>query len=180
MYEYIDSNSDRIGSFKRALYNLDCLQIAEVAYKYIPECGFVISPTEDILDYGRLGFVQCWELRPVKPILYNLVKSSSRFGFSQRKRRTKLIDLYTLDYNEAKHKILKRTPGYEFLWSWNVIVSEYLLARQSYRNSLSGVVVGLPSAYYPEDIDAINILLSVSNYSPDWHRLVLNKRRKIV
>jgi hypothetical protein len=179
MYEYIDSNSDRIGSFKRALYNLDCLQIAGVAYNYIPDCGFVISPTVDISDYGRLGYVQCWELRPVKPILYNLVKSNSRFGFPQ-KRGTKLADLYTLDYNEDKHKISTRETLYGFRWSWNVIVSDYLLARQSYRNSLSGVVVGLPSAYYPEDIDAINILLSVSNYSPDWHRLVLNKRRKIV
>ena len=179
MYEYIDSNSDRIGSFKRALYNLDCLQIAGVAYSYIPDCGFVISPTEDILGYGRLGYIQCWELRPVKPFLYNLVNTNSRFGFSQ-KRRTKLTELYTLDYNEIKHKILTRNRLYEFQWSWNVIVSNYLLARQSYRNSLSGVVVGLPSAYYPEDIDVINILLSVSIYSPDWHRLVLNKRRKIV
>ena len=113
MYEYIDSNSDRIGSFKRALYNLDCLQIAGVAYSYIPDCGFVISPTEDILGYGRLGYIQCWELRPVKPFLYNLVNSNSRFGFSQ-KRRTKLTELYTLDYNETKHKILTRTRLYEF------------------------------------------------------------------
>ena len=57
MYEYIDSNSDRIGLFKKALYNLDCLQIARVDYNYIPDCGFVKSPTEDILDYGRLGFI---------------------------------------------------------------------------------------------------------------------------
>jgi len=31
MQEYIDSNTERIGSFKRALYNLDCHQIAGVA-----------------------------------------------------------------------------------------------------------------------------------------------------
>ncbi len=91
-----------------------------------------------------------------------------------------MAELYTLDYNEVKHKILTRDLLYEFQWSWNVIVSDYLLARQSYRNSLSGIVIGLPSVYYPEDIDIINILLSVSIYSPDWHRLVLNKRRKIV
>ncbi len=89
-------------------------------------------------------------------------------------------DLYTLNYNEDKHKILEGGPEYGFPWSWNAIVSDYLLARQSNRNSLSGIVVGLPSAYYPEDIDVINILLSVSNYSPDWSRLVLDKRRKIV
>ena len=179
MQEYIDSNTERIGSFKRALYNLDCHQIAGVANKYIPECGFVKSPTGYILDYGRLGFIQCWELRPVKPTLYNLVKSSSQFGFPQ-KRKTKLVDLYTLDYNEEKHKILYKDRRYEFLPSWRVIVSDYLLARQTYRDSLSGVVVGLPVAYYPENIDVINILLSVSVYYPDWHRLVLNKRRKIV
>ena len=79
-----------------------------------------------------------------------------------------------------KHKILYKDRRYEFLPSWIVIVSEYLLARQTYRNSRSGVVVGQPSAYYPENIDVINILLSVSIYYPDWHRLVLNKRRKIV
>ena len=179
MYEYIDSNTGRIGSFKLALYNLDCHQIAGVDHNYIPECGFVRSPTQDILDYGRLGFVQCWELRPVKPTLYNLVRSSSQLGFPQ-KRKTKLIDLYTLDYNEERHKILYKDRRYEFLPSWRVIVSEYLLARQTYRNSLSRVVVGQPSAYYPENIDVINILLSVSVYCPDWHRLVLNKRRKIV
>ena len=179
MFKYIDSNTGRIGSFKKALYNLDCLQIAGVDYNYIPECGFVKSPTQDILDYGRLGFIQCWELRPIKPTLYNLVKSSSQFGFPQ-KRKTKLVDLYTLDYNEEKHKILYKDRKYEFLPSWRVIVSDYLLARQAYRDSLSGVVVGQPSAYYPENTDVINILLSVSIYYPDWHRLVLNKRRKIV
>ena len=102
MYEYIDSNSDRMSSFKKALYNLDCLQIAGVAYNFILDCGFVQSPTEDILDYGSLGYIQCWELRPIKPTLYNLVNLSTRLGFPQ-KRRTKLIDLYTLSYNENKH-----------------------------------------------------------------------------
>ena len=53
MFKYIDSNTGRIGSFKKALYNLDCLQIAGVDYNYIPECGFVKSPTQDILDYVR-------------------------------------------------------------------------------------------------------------------------------
>jgi hypothetical protein len=178
MYEYINSNTGRIGSYKLALYNLDCLQIAGEVNKYIPECGFVKSPTQNILDYGRLGFVQCWELRPVKPTLYNLVRSSSQFGFPQ-KRKTKLTDLYTLDYNEEKHNILYKDRRYEYLPSWKVTVSEYLLARQTYRDSLPRVVIGQPSAYYPENIDIINILLSVSVYCPDWHRLVLNKRRKI-
>jgi hypothetical protein len=124
MYEYIlDSNSDRIGSFKRALYNLDCYHISGVAYNYILDCGFVKSPTEDWLENGRLGFIQCWELRPVKPILYNLVKSSSQFGFPQ-KRKTKLRDLYTLNYNEDKHKTLQGVSEYEYPWSWNVIVSD--------------------------------------------------------
>ncbi len=88
MYGYIDSgsNSKRVDSFKKALYNLDCLQIAGVDYNYILDCGFVKSPTEDILDYGSLGYIQCWELRPIKPTLYNLVNLSTRLGFPQKQR----------------------------------------------------------------------------------------------
>ena len=146
MYGYIDSgsNSERVSKFKKALYNLDCLQIAGVDYKYITDCGFVKSPTVDILDYGSLGYIQCWELRPIKPTLYNLVNLSTRLGFPQ-KRRTKLIDLYTLDYNEDKHTILKnRRPrnSYEYRWNWSQILSEYLQARQFHRDSLSGAVIG--------------------------------------
>ena len=179
MYEYIDSNSDRVGSFKKALYNLDCLQIAGVAYNFILDCGFVASPTADILDYGSLGYIQCWEIRPVKPTLYNLVNLSTRLGFPQ-KRRTKLIDLYTLSYNEDKHKILKKARNsYEYRWSWNEILGDYLIARQTHRDSLSGAVIGPPSAYYPEDLDVINIVLVASTYCPEWARLSLRKRRRI-
>ena len=183
MYEYIDSGgaNDRVSKFKKALYNLDCLQIAGVDYKYITDCGFVKSPTLDILDYGNLGYIQCWEIKPVKPTLYNLVNLSTRLGFPQ-KRRTKLIDLYTLDYNEEKHTILqKKRPrnSYEYRWSWNQILDQYLLARQLHRDSLSGVVIGRPSPYYPEDIDLINIVLVASTYNPDWTRLVARKRRRL-
>ena len=118
MYGYIDSgsNSDRVNKFKIALYNLDCHQIAGDPFKNITDCGFVKSPTLNILDYGSLGYIQCWELRPVKPTLYNLVNLSTRLGFPQ-KRRTKLIDLYTIEYNEDKDTILKnRRPrnSYEY------------------------------------------------------------------
>ena len=78
MYEYVDSgsNSERVNKFKIALYNLDCLQIAGTPFKNITDCGFVKSPTLNILDYGSLGYVQCWELRPVKPTLHNIVNLS--------------------------------------------------------------------------------------------------------
>ena len=178
MYEYVDSNSDRVGSFKRALYNLDCFQISGVAYNYILDCGFVESPTGNLLENGRLGFIQCWEIRPIKPALFALVNTSSKLGFPQ-KRKTKLRNLYTLSYNEDKDKTLQGVSEYEHPWSWNVIVSEYLLARQSHRDSLSGTIIAPPSPYYPEDIDVINILLSVSNCSLDSYRQVQNKRRKL-
>jgi hypothetical protein len=124
-----------------------------------------------------LGFVQAWEIRPIKPTFHNLVNTNSKLGFTQ-KRRTKLKDLFTLHYNEEKHKILKRGPSYGYLWSWDVLVKEYLLSRQSYRDSIKGSVIGPLSAYYPEDLDVINILLSVSRYSPDCHRRVRNKRQR--
>ena len=183
MYEYVDSgsNSERVNKFKIALYNLDCLQIAGVNYRYITDCGFVKSPTLNILDYGSLGYVQCWELRPVKPTLHRIVNLSSRLGYPQ-KRRTKLKDLYTLNYNEEKHIILKKkrpTTSYEYLPSWSDIVEPYTLSRQLHRNSLSGAVIGDPSPYYPEDLDLINIVLVAATYSPDWGRLILNKRRRL-
>ena len=179
MYEYVDSgsNSDRVNKSKIALYNLDCLQIAGTPFKNITDCGFVKSPTLNILDYGSLGYVQCWELRPVRPTLHNIVNLSSRLGYPQ-KRRTKLKDLYTLNYNEEKHIILKKkrpTTSYEYLPSWSDIVEPYTLSRQLHRNSLTGN----PSPYYPEDLDLINIVLVAATYSPDWGRLVLNKRRRL-
>ena len=176
MNHYTDSNRDRIGLFKQGLYNLDCYQIANRDY-YITDCGFCKSLTSDLVGYGRLGFVQAWEIRPVKPTFYNLVNSNSKLGFTQ-KRRTKLKDLFTLHYNEEKHKILKRGPSYGYLWSWDVLVKEYLLSRQSYRDSIKGSVIGPLSAHCPEDLDVINILLSVSRYSSDWHMTVRNKRQR--
>lgn len=183
MYESVEQNinSDRINKFKLALYNLDCLQIAGVDYKYITDCGFVKSPSLNILDYGSFGYIQCWELRPVKPTLYNLVNLSTRIGIP-RKRRTKLIDLYTIDYNENKHIILKsKRPrdDWEYRLNWSEILKGYLEARQSHRDSLSRAVIRPPSAYYPETIDVINILLVASIYSPNYTRLVLRKRRRL-
>ena len=124
-----------------------------------------------------MGFVQAWEIRPIKPTFHNLVNTNSKLGFTQ-KRRTKLKDSFTLHYNEEKHKILKRGPSYGYLWSWDVLVKEYLLSRQSYRDSIKGSVIGPLSAYYPEDLDVINILLCVSKYSSDWHRAERNKRQR--
>ena len=177
MYRYIDSNSERIDLFKLGLYNLDCYQIANRDY-YIPDCGFCKSPTEDLVGHGRLGFAEAWELRPIKPTLYNLVASSSQIGYTQ-KRRTKLRDLYTLHYNEEKHKVLRKGHSYVIeLFNWDVLVKDYLLARQFYRDSLDASVIRPPSAYYLEDLDVINILLCVSKYYPDWSRAVLNKRQR--
>ena len=169
MYGYIDSdnNSERVNKFKIALHNLDCHQIAGAPIKYITDCGFVKSPTVNILDYGSLGYVQCWEIRPVKPTLHNLVNLSTRLGYPQ-KRRTKLIDLYTLNYNEDKHIILKNkrpTTSYEYLPRWSDIVEPYLLSRQLRRNSLSRAVIGSPSPYYSEDLDLINLVLAAATYS---------------
>ena len=81
MNHYTDSNRDRIGLFKQGLYNLDCYQIANQDY-YITDCGFCKSLTSDLVGYGRFGFVQAWEIRPVKPTFYNLVNSNSKLVYS--------------------------------------------------------------------------------------------------
>ncbi len=179
MYEYVDSNSDRIDLFKKGLYNLDCFQIANRHYD-IPICGFVKSPIGELTEYGRLGYVQAWELRPVKTALYSLVQSSAQSGFTQ-KRRTTLVDLYTLNYNEVTHKSLRREFPFDPLRGWNVIVKDYLLARQSYRESIEVSVFNHlgPRPYYPEDLDVINILLSVGKFSSDCKKANLNKRLKV-
>ncbi len=113
-----------------------------------------------------MGFAQAWEIRPVKSNLYNLVRSSAQSGFTQR-RKTRLTDLYmyTLDYNEETHKSLRRAFPFGSLWSWNVLVKDYLRTRQSYRDSIGEGVFGhlTPCTYYLEDLDVINILLTVAN-----------------
>ncbi len=69
MYEYVDSNSDRIGLFKQGLYNLDCYQIANRNY-YITDCGFLKSPTADLaalLTSNRLSTKEQRAKKATKP-----------------------------------------------------------------------------------------------------------------
>jgi hypothetical protein len=80
----------------------------------IPDCGFVKSTIGEHGAYGRLGFAQAWGLRPVKSNLYSLVRSSAQFGFTQR-RKTRLVDLYTLDYNDETHTSLKKVYPFDSL-----------------------------------------------------------------
>ena len=58
-------------------------------------------------------------------------------------------------------------------------MSEYLLARQFHRDSLSGAAIGPQSAYYPENKDLINIVLVASTYSSNYTRPVESKRRRL-
>jgi hypothetical protein len=127
-----------------------------------------------------LGVAQAWELRPVKSALHSLVKSKFQSG-NMHRRKTRLEDLYTLDYNTELHANLRGVAHNESLWSWNVLVKDYLLARQSYRDSIGEGAFGhlVPCAYFPEDKDVINILLCVATYSSDSIQTNPNKRLKV-
>ena len=74
MYGYIDSgsNSERVNKFKIALYNLDLWQIANRPI-VIPDSGFVKAEDENPTSWGSLGFVQAWEIRPVKSEVFKKV-----------------------------------------------------------------------------------------------------------
>ncbi len=67
MQEFVLSNTDRITRVKIALYNLDLWQIANRPF-VIPGSGFVKAEDGNPTSWGSLGFVQAWELRPVKSV----------------------------------------------------------------------------------------------------------------
>jgi hypothetical protein len=106
MQEFEYANTDRITRFKIALYNLDCWQISNCPFA-IPNKGFVKSIAGNLTEWGSLGFVQAWELKPVKPALYNLVRSKTH-SVQTRKRKARFEDLFELDYNTEIASSLKK------------------------------------------------------------------------
>ena len=97
MLEYILSETDRITRFKIALYNLDLWQIANRSF-VIPESGFVKAEDGNPTSWGSLGIVQAWEIKPIKSVLFKKVSLRLK-SQDTRKRKGRLEDLYTLDYN---------------------------------------------------------------------------------
>jgi hypothetical protein len=160
MYEFVYSETDRISKFKLALFNLDCIQIANRTCD-IPASGFVKSSTGDIPAWGSLGYLQAWELRRVNPALSNLVKSRAKSEEDTLRRRVRLENLYTLHYNTELASCLKEVAYTESKWNWNFVVKDYLQAKQLYRDSVGQGAFGYlkPCACYPENQDVIEILL---------------------
>ena len=179
MQEFVYASTDRIFRFKIALYNLDCWQISNRPFA-IPNKGFVKSITGNLADWGSLGFVQAWELRPVKPALYNLVKSKNQ-SVHTRKRKARLEDLFELDYNTEIASSLKEQEEEKCKWDWNFIVRDYLQARQSYRDSIGEGSLGYlePCPYFPEDKDVRDLLILVAKYSPDSIKASSSKRLRV-
>jgi hypothetical protein len=118
MQEFVYANTDRIIRFKIALYNLDCWQIANCPFA-IPNKGFVKSTTGNLAEWGSLGFVQAWELKPVRPALYKLVKSRNQ-SVHARKRKARFEDLFELDYNTETAYSLKEQVEEESRWDWSL------------------------------------------------------------
>ena len=178
MYSFAYSETGRIDRFKLALYNLDCYQIANHDC-VIPDSGFVRSPTGSSTEWGSLGFVQAWELRPANPILFSIVKSRTQSSGTFR-RKARFEDLYSLDYNTELHSNLKELEHSESRLNWNLFVKSYLQVRQLYRDSITRGVGDLkPCAYYPGDKDIIDLLLDVAKFSSGSVKTNLNKRLRV-
>ena len=179
MHEYMLSETDRIIRVKIALYNLDLWQIANRPF-VIPESGFVKAEDGNPTSWGSLGFVQAWEIRPIKSELFKRVflrlKSQDTL-----KRKGRLEDLYTLDYNTELDSKLKELEECESKWDWNLLVRDYLQARQAHRDSIGEGKLGdlNPCPYFPEDKDIIDLLLRVATVSCDSVKASQQKRRRV-
>lgn len=178
MYTFAYSETGRVDRCKLALYNLDCFQIADHNC-VIPDSGFVKSPTGNSTEWGSLGFVQAWELKPANPTLFNIVKSRGQ-SIGAFRRKARFEDLFSLDYNTEIHSKLKELGHRESKWGWNLFVKDYLQVRQSYRDSITRGVGDLkPCAYYPGDKDIIDLLLVVAKFSSGSAKTKLNKRLRV-
>ena len=179
MLEYILSETDRITRVKIALYNLDLWQIANRSF-VIPETGFVKAEDGNPTSWGSLGFVQAWEIKPIKSVLFKKVSLRLK-SQDTRKRKGGLEDLYTLDYNTELDSELKELGKCDSKLNWNLLVRDYLQARQAYRESIGEGKLGYlkPCAYFPEDKDIIDLLLRVATVSSDSVKANQQKRRRV-
>ena len=179
MQEFVLTNLDRITRVKFALYNLDEWQITRGPLD-IPFSGFVKAEDGNPTSWGSLGFVQAWELRPVKSALFKRVKLRLRSQDTLR-RKGRLEDLYTLDYNTELDSNLKELEECDSKWGWNLLVRDYLQARQAYRDSIGEGKLGWlkPCAYFPEDKEVIDLLLRVATVHSDCIKASSHKRLKI-
>ena len=179
MHEYMLSGTDRIIKVKIALYNLDLWQIANRPF-VIPESGFVKAEDGNPTSWGSLGFVQAWELRPIKSVLFKRVSLRLKSQDTLR-RKGRLEDLYTLDYNTDLDSRLKELEECDSKWDWNLLVRDYLQARQAYRETIGEGVLGYlePCPYFPEDKDIIDLLLRVATVSCDSVKASQQKRRRV-
>ena len=165
MHEYMLNETDRIIKVKFALYNLDLWQIANRPF-VIPASGFVEAEDGNPTSWGSLGFVQAWEIRPIKSELFKRVSLRLK-SQDTLKSKGRLEDLYTLDYNTELDSELKRSEVCGSKWGWNLLVSDYLQARQAYRDTIGEGKLGYlkPCPYFPEDKDIIDLLLRVATVS---------------
>ena len=179
MHEYMLSESDRIIKVKIALYNLDLWQIANRPV-VIPASGFVEAEDGNPTSWGSLGFVQAWEIKPIKSVLFKKVSLRLK-SQDTRIRKGRLEDLYTLDYNTELDSELKELGKCDSKWNWNLLVRDYLQARQAYRESIGEGKLGYlkPCAYFPEDKDIIDLLLRVATVSFDSVKTSQQKRRRV-
>jgi len=179
MHEYMLSETDRIIKVKIALYNLDLWQIANRPF-VIPASGFVEAEDGNPISWGSLGFVQAWEIRPIKTEVFKRVTLRLNSQDTLR-RKGRLEDLYTLDYNTELDSELKRSEVCGSKWGWNLLVSDYLQARQAYRDSIGEGKLGWlkPCAYFPEDKEVIDLLLRVATVHSDCIKASSHKRLKI-
>ncbi len=180
MQEFVLSNTNRITRVKIALYNLDLWQITESPF-VIPCSGFVKAEDGNpTLSWGSLGFVQAWELRPVKSALFKRVKLRLQSQDTLR-RKGRLEGLYTLDYNTELDSNLKELGECNSKWGWNLLVRDYLQTRQAYRDSIGEGKLGIlkPCAYFPEDKDVIDLLLRIATFNCDSIKASAQKRLKV-
>ena len=179
MLEYILSETDRITRVKIALYNLDLWQIANRSF-VIPWSGFVKAEDGNPTSWGSLGIVQAWEIKPIKSVLFKKVSLRLK-SQDTRKRKGRLEDLYTLDYNTELDSELKESGKCDSKWNWNLLARDYLQARQVYRESIGEGKLGYlkPCAYFPEDRDIIDLLLRVATVSCVSVKASQQKRRRV-
>ncbi len=135
----------------------------------------------NLTSWGSLGFVQALELSPVKSALFKRVNLRLQQSRDTLRRKGRLEDLYTLDYNTKLASSLKELEECDSKWGWNLLVRDYLQARQAYRYLIGEGKLGYlkPCAYFPEDKDVIDLLLRVATFNCDSIKTSSQKGLKV-
>jgi hypothetical protein len=164
MQDFISANLQRTDKFKLALWNL--VQWDQDGTRIDISDSGEVEPfgTDDPDEWGCLGWVQDWCIRPADGKSLLRFSQQRRIGVYKYTHRLPLAEIYKIE--DAKdYAICPRyycESPYRF---WNQYVKTYLDSRKSEREFWYSLELLPPPTEYSTDKDVIAILLLASQFT---------------